>query len=433
MKLTNYDCIVVGAGPSGIMASITLGRKGLKTLLIEKESNIGGTNINCLVSPFMGFTDSSLNELNKGLLTELILQLKSINGTKGHIKDPIGFSPSITPIDLNKLKEVYENLLTSSKVKVIVNSSVVDAIVENNAIKSILIQNKDDFQVFSAKYYCDATGDGILAGITGIPYIYGRELDNKTQPSTLLFTMNNVNFDKIREELKNNPTNFTKSDISSDYLAVSGFFNEVILAKENNDFTINRDRVLFFQTFNDNEVLINTTRIFIPNVFEETSDYMIEGKKQIKQLELFFRKYIKGFENSKVNLVAKKLGIRESRHFICLSKLTETNITNGIIDDDTCCLCAYPIDIHSPIGSDISTNDKIIVYGIPYKTMVPEKINNLLITGRAINATHEASASSRITPTCMALGESAGKAIYLSFSNNISLKNIKGIDLKGIN
>ncbi len=78
---------------------------------------------------------------------------------------------------------------------------------------------------------------------------------------------------------------------------------------------------------------------------------------------------------------------------------------------------AYPIDVHAPTPEDPLYDGFITsgeYYEIPYRCLVPKKVEQLLMAGRCISATHEAQGSLRTSPACMALGQAAGTAAALS-------------------
>ena len=201
-------------------------------------------------------------------------------------------------------------------------------------------------------------------------------------------------------------------------MAVSGFFDIVNTAKEEGEFDIPRDRVLFFQGIYPGELFVNTTRILKRNGVpaEDLTKAEQEGYKQVFELIKFFRKYLPGFEKCYLEAVADEIGVRESRRFHCKYTLTINDVYEERVFPDSMAVCAFPIDIHDPKGCDLQwiRSKKVFCYDIPYGVMVPNKTDNLLITGRCIGAEHEALASARISPTAMALGQAAGVAAAIS-------------------
>ena len=146
----------------------------------------------------------------------------------------------------------------------------------------------------------------------------------------------------------------------------------------------------------------------------------------------FLQKYIPGFENARLRCIAPMSGVRESRRIVGLQTLTTDMVLNSTEHEDSVAICAFPIDIHDPIGEELNwiRKEKICCYDIPYGVMVPHKIDNLLVTGRCISASHEAIASARITATAMALGQAAGEAAGLAVQRKQPFRSVCVADLQ---
>lgn len=415
-----YDVIVAGAGPSGCMAAIAAARCGAKVLLIDKNGYPGGANTASMVCPMMAF-HSGDRQIIKGIAQEVIDRMMAKGACLGHIPDPLGVTSSITPIEPTMLKMVYFELLEEEKnITLLLHSFLCGAEVKENKITGIKVANKSGISFYCAKRFIDATGDGDLAAMCHIGFDLGRPTDNLAQPMTMMFKLGGVDLNKVIEYMEKNPEQFVLSegvDLHK-YLAVSGFFDIVNTAKEEGEFDIPRDRVLFFQGIYPGELFVNTTRILKRNGVsaEDLTKAEQEGYKQVFELIKFFRKYLPGFEKCYLEAVADEIGVRESRRFYCKYTLTINDVYEERVFPDSMAVCAFPIDIHDPKGCDLQwiRSKKVFCYDIPYGVMVPNKTDNLLITGRCIGAEHEALASARISPTAMALGQAAGVAAAIS-------------------
>lgn len=143
----------------------------------------------------------------------------------------------------------------------------------------------------------------------------------------------------------------------------------------------------------------------------------------------FARKYIPGFEKSRAmerGLTA--IGVRETRRIIGEYMLTGKEIADGKRFKDVIARNSTPMDIHSPEGNQIWVQVK--PYDIPYRCLVPRNIDNLLVAGRCISVTHEALASVRFIPCCMATGHAAGAAAAMAVKQGVSPRHIKIVDLQ---
>lgn len=428
----DYDIIVAGGGPGGVTAAIAAARNGAKTLLIEKNGFLGGMNTAAMVCPLMSFHAGD-KQIVKGIAEEIIQRLIRRKGSLGHVRDPLGVTSTITPVEPEILKQVYFEMTSElDNLDLLLHTFICGTSQQNGTVKNITCVNKSGMSTYTAGVFIDATGDGDVAAASRVDFFSGRENDGLSQPMTLMLKLGGVDFAPIREYIKNNPEQFIldeKVDIDK-YLAVSGFFDIVEQAKANGDFNIQRDRVLFFEGIHDGEIFVNLSRILKlsgTNAYDLTRAEII-GHRQVDEIILFFRKYIPGFKDSFLIATGSCIGVRESRRFKCQYTLTADDVMYGRTFDSSIAMCSFPIDIHDPMGSSLNWihQNRSSCYDIPFEVMLPKKVNNLLVTGRCISATHEAMASSRITATVMALGQAAGTAAAIVCRDGGQFKDIIG-------
>lgn len=424
-----YDVVVVGGGPAGINAAIASGRAGAKTLLVERYGFLGGMSTVALVYPWMTFHTNSGNHVIKGIAQEVVDRLMAIDGSPGHLRDTVGFTYTVTPYHPEKYKMVALDMLEEAGADVLVHSFVDKVEVDGNKITSVNLTTKSGPIRVSAKQFVDTSGDADVAYLSGAPCLQGRDSDHQTQPMTMKFRMRGVNLQRIKEEMKSNPGNFyRKTPIAElDELpltGVQGFYKEW----NESGIPINRDQVLFFAGPEDDEVLVNCTRVQGldgTNVFD-LSEGEKEGRKQMLMIAEFLQTKIPGFEKASISAVGSQIGIRETRRIEGLYALTLDDAVNGKKYEDTIALSGYPIDIHDPTGKGVQANDieGDGSYGIPYRCLVPKVIDNLLMGGRCISTTHEALATTRLTPSCMATGQAAGTAAALSIKDGVAPRDL---------
>lgn len=428
MKKT-FDVIIVGAGSSGINAAISAARKGMQVLLIDQNGYPGGTNTSAMVAPLMTF-HAGEKQVVKGIAQEIVDRLAERGGTLGHVPDPIGVVSSITPIDAELLKLVYFEMLSEEpNIVTLLHTFFMGVEMEKGRVQAVKVQNKSGIATYEAKVFIDATGDADLAAACNVDFMLGRKHDGMAQPMTLMFTVGNVDLEKTTEYVLQNPEQFILNqdcDLQQ-YLAVSGFFNLVEQARRNGDFPLPRDRVLFFQGVHPGEVIVNMTRVTkLSGVnAKELTEAEFEAHKQVDIVVAFLKKYIPGFSDARLRSIAAATGVRESRRITGVATLDSDMVLNNEQNDDAVAVCAYPIDIHDPVGAELNWIRKGKgCYDIPYGVMVPQKVANLLVTGRCISATHEAIASARITVTAMALGQAAGTAASLAVTQKTPFRDI---------
>ncbi len=424
-----FDIIIVGAGSAGINAAICASRQGLSVLLIDQNGYPGGTNTSAMVGPLMTFHDGD-TQVVKGIAQEIIDRLAAKGGTLGHIPDPIGVVSSITPVDCELLKQVYFEMLEEEKnIKTLLHTFFVDANISGSSVQSIRVTNKSGLKTYKGRVFIDASGDADLAAACGVEFKVGRTCDGMAQPMTLMFRLDNVCLDETREYVRNHPDQFVLNpncDLDR-YLAVSGFFSLVEKARENGDFPLPRDRVLFFQGVQPDEVTVNMTRVTqLSGVNgEDKTEAEFQAHRQADAALCFLKKYIPGFSNARLKGIGASTGVRESRRIVGVDTLDTDMIFKGYENDNSIAVCAYPIDIHDPLGADLNCGSSLkSSYDVPYGVMTPKTVANLLVTGRCISATHEALASARITATAMALGQAAGMAAAICAKENCTVQDM---------
>ncbi|WP_342748054.1 FAD-dependent oxidoreductase [Melghirimyces profundicolus] len=333
-----------------------------------------------------------------------------------------GFVHTVTPYDPEVYKVLAVEMLQEAGVDLLVHSFVDDLTVKESAIHSVQLTTKSGRFSVSADLFIDTTGDADVAHLAGAPTEKGRPGDRKTQPMTSKFRMRGVDLKKVKEAILADPDNFyPKTPVKElpdlPLTAVQGFYSQWKEA----DLPINRDQVLFFAGPADDEVLVNMTRVqdLDGTDVEDLSRAEYEGRKQVLMVADFLKKWIPGFENAGISNVGAQIGIRETRRIVGLYTLQKEDVIAGRHFEDVICRSGYPIDIHSPSGKNVEvawvSGDG--AFDIPYRSLVPQTVKNLLVAGRCLSASHEAIATSRLTPSAMGTGQAAGTAAALCLNN----------------
>lgn len=419
-----YDVVVIGGGPSGIVAAISAARTGASTLLIERYGFLGGMSTSALVYPWFTFHDMLGNQVVRGVAQEIVDRLQAIGASPGHLRDTVGFVWSITPFEKEAYKQLVFEMMNESGVDLLLHSLVYSLDVEGKSISSVNTVGKYGNETISGKIFIDASGDADIAELAGAPTIKGRTSDGKVQAVTLIFRLGDVNIDEITKYIISHPEDFHYQTLIDelDHLpltAVSGFFSHWKKAPK----SIPRDRLLFFMGPKEGEVGVNTTRVIDvdPTNPHDLTRAEIEGRYQVWQLVQFMRNEIPGFKNCNLIETAPQIGVRESRRIVGQYTLTENDVLAGRRFDDVIARCGAPIDIHVPGSNGLQLTDVANAYDIPYRVLLPQNIKNLLVAGRAVSSTHEAFASLRVTAPAMALGQAAGTAAAIAVMNSLSV------------
>ncbi|CAM3416056.1 FAD-dependent oxidoreductase [Marinicrinis lubricantis] len=423
-----YDVAVLGGGPAGIAAAISAARSGAKTILVERYGFLGGMSTLALVYPWMTFHTATGQQVIRGIAQEIVDRLQQVNASPGHLRDTVGFVHTLTPYDPERYKLLAFEMLEEAGVELLLHSVLTDARMEKGWIQAVTVRSRSSPLTIRAKAFVDATGDGELAYLAGAPWEFGNER-SKVQPMTMKFRMKGVQLEAVKRYMQQHPQEFYEKSLIDQLdelplTGVSGFFS---LWKQA-DLPLPRDGVLFFTGPGPDEVLVNVSRVsgLDPLKAEDLSKAEIEGRKQVFMLESFFRQWIPGFEHAYVSQVGTQIGIRETRRIIGEYVLNGEDVLSGARFPDCIARSGYPIDIHNPEGKGITANfiREGGAYDIPYRSIVPKDVDNLLLAGRCISTTHEAQATTRLTPSCMAIGEAAGAAAAITAQNHTAARDI---------
>jgi hypothetical protein len=193
-------------------------------------------------------------------------------------------------------------------------------------------------------------------------------------------------------------------------------------AQESGEYALTRIGGSIHPTPHKGLVHANLTRV--PNV-NATDPFAltnaeIEGRRQVSEYVRFLQQRHPGFENAYLAFTASHIGVRETRRLIGEYVLTGDDVVEGRTFDDAVVCCSAPIEDHHA-GKDVRWRyvEGDGYYQIPYRSLLPKTVDNLLVAGRCLSATHEAQASARNSAQCMAMGEAVGVAATLSLEQGV--------------
>lgn len=422
----NVDVLVVGGGPAGIIAAQAAADNNLKVALIESRSFLGGNMT--IGIPVLGFLGQKKNQIIKGLPQKFIDRLAEHNAASEHHPCPLHMSATFIEPDAVKL--VALEMLRESGVDVLLYTFCTGVIMDEEYLRGVIIESKAGREAIFSKIVIDCTGDADIAFCSGVPCEKGDEM-GRMQPPTLMFSVENVNIDKLRLSIVSQPQCYSTDFIPHEYFGLNHQFilvglRNLIRKARANGLDLPTDRTIIITGLRKSEAWINMTRV---NGIDGTDpESLTKGefiaRKQMENIINYLINYVPGFENSSLSRIAPFLGIRETRRITGKYVMTRDDIISCKRFSDSIAVASYPLDIHHPIGGDCTLEWCGDCYDIPYRSLIPLKVENLLIAGRSISATHEAMSSIRVMATCMALGEAAGRAAKMAIFDDLSPSQI---------
>jgi glycine/D-amino acid oxidase-like deaminating enzyme len=421
-KERETDVLVIGGGTSGVGSAVAAARAGARTIIVERYGFLGGVaNVGlCLHT----FHSSQGERIVAGLPWEMIQRMKALGGSTGPVWIENAHMKTTTPIDVETMKYVVQEMILESGGEILYHTSPLEVLTEGDTIRGVVVLSKGGRLLIRAKVVIDCTGDGDITTWAGGAFEKGRVGDAKMQRMSLVFKMGNVDVPRmfgdigkgaawapLPESGERYPVWWSATlqkyadDVAREglFLGTDEFWGNTVHARETN---INASRLQGLDGTNADDL----------------TKAEVEGKRQVFKLAEVLRKYVPGFEHSHIQATAPFIGVRETRRMVGEYQLTAEDCVSGRKFPDGIAKVGYPIDIHDPTsGKTLFTpiGGEDGSYDIPYRCLLPARIDQLLLAGRCISTTHEAMASSRTMVTGMMVGQAAGTAAALSIQAGI--------------
>ncbi len=408
------DVVVVGGGPAGIASAAEASRQGASTILIERYGFLGGAGTAAGVTNFCGLYMMKQGEpfrTVRGISKELTDALVRV----GSAVDPqlsLGGRTAVVPYNTFDYKRAADKLLIQSGVEIRFHCFVVGAIVENNRITAVITESKSGRQAIKANIFVDASGDADLAAFSGAPYEKGDE-QGRVQTPSMMFLMGGVENEKAERD------------------GIPGIEKAIHDAEKNGLYRFPRHEVIVRPQPTYGIWRANMTRISRMNKsidgtnVEDMSFAEVEGRRQVEMYARFLKEHVPGFEKSYIIESAPEVGLRETRRIIGQYVIGEEDVLSGASFPDAIGCNSWPAERH---GGDGGIKWAWIrdrgYHQIPYGSLLPRKVRNLLVAGRCISADPIAQSSLRVSGPCFAMGQAAGLAAAICTKNQMLPRQI---------
>ncbi|MBP5638440.1 MAG: FAD-dependent oxidoreductase [Victivallales bacterium] len=456
--LAEADVIVCGGGTAGVVAAIAAARNGARTVLVEGQGSLGGmmTFGNAGITMFTKYSGSREEHdkdeqtlktnpeailLVGGIPVELVRRLMANGNAVGNE----GVFSSYILTDSEEFKRVLFQMMKEAGVELQLHSMIVDVIQKDGRLGGVVIESKSGREFLPGKIVIDTTGDGDVAAKAGVPYWCGvSSKDICASPATMgacapvgvMFKVANVDLQKTFDYLERNPDRYVEHPFSRFSLAA---------AKRNLEKGDNCTSCIkfsegegWFQIYNTpHRGVVTICCPCVKNIDGLDSRQLSHAEAVIAEMVGHWveriREQIPGFEE--IFLIdCPQIGVRETRHIEGDYVLTALDMYNSRHFDDCIGFGSHPFDIN-PRPEWLKEPEKAYrprwSFEIPYRCLIASKVSNLLLAGRCISATHEASGSIRTTVQCMITGEAAGTAAALAVKQSVSPRELSAEVLRG--
>lgn len=416
--IAEVDVLVAGGGPAGVAAATAAGRAGLNVLMIERYGFCGGMATagmsGAVCGLFTSVKQGQPEQLVHGFAGEFYHHLQARHA----VSDPFAFGATALVVhDPQVWKDIADDLLAASGARVLFHTLLTGVVMEDGRLSGVIIENKSGRQVIRAKRFVDATGDADLCVKAGVSHTVGR--NGLVQYPTMVFRMSQVEL---------------PLGVSHSAPQMEAWIEQA----ERQGMRLPRKHIYLMPSPRPGEVMCNVTSILRedgrPIDATDAADLTWaeqQGRRQVREYERFLRRYVPGYAGAWLNDVAPQIGIRQSRTIVARGRLCNDDVFQARKSVRAVARSAWCIEAHGADGIFMFYLDDDY-YDIPYDTLLPEVVPNLITAGRTLCAEHEALASARVTAQCFLTGYAAGWAAALSLRDHCAFKDIHVDELQSI-
>jgi len=413
--LGEYDVVVIGGGPAGLAAAASAARRGAHTLLVEAYGFLGGMGTAGGVTNFAGLYgrhQGEMRQLVRGAVDELLARLEAMGGLN-QPQDGMQGRIRVRSYDTSVYKCAADQWMLAAGVKLLFHAQAASVLMQGERIAALVVESKSGRQAIRANVFIDCSGDADVAAFAGVPYEVGDGQGSGLFPSTM-FRVGQVDAALALAAV-------------GEFKAINDYM-ERARQEHPGRYRFPREGAILRPQIHPAEWRANVTQIAnaegrAMNAVDaaELSAGEVEGRRQIAEYFRFLREQVPGFAASRIVEIAPQVGIRETRRIEGLYALTGDDILNSARFEDSIGINAWPMELHRAGGISwgFPSDDNRAYNDLPWRMIVPQKVENLLVAGRCASMTHEGQSAARASGGCFVMGQAAGTAAALAGSTPV--------------
>lgn len=410
-----YDVVIAGGGPSGIAAAVSAARHGARTLLIEHYGFLGGMGTAGGVTNFAGLYGRHhgvMQQMVHGVVDDLLARLEALGGLN-QPQDGMQGRIRVRSYDVSAYKCAADQMLDAAGVQCLFHASAAGVLMKADRIAALVVETKSGRMAIRGGVFIDCTGDGDVAAHAGVPFVVGDGAGSGLFPTTM-FRVGHVDPEPALAAI-------------GEFSAINHFMERA--HKQHPDrYRFPREGAILRPQINPTEWRANVTQLrnaeggAMNGVdARQLSEGEKEGRRQIVNYLHFLREQVPGFEKARIVDIAPQVGIRETRRIEGIYALRGEDILDSTRFNDSIGINTWPMELHAegrvdwrfPTDSDRPFNE------LPWRMLVPRKVQNLLVAGRCASMTHEGQSAARVSGGCFVMGQAAGTGAALAGSASV--------------
>ncbi len=414
--IVETDVLVVGSGPGGLAAALAAARAGVKTVLVERYGCLGGNITQVGVEGFAWYRHEKTVD-SEGIGPEFETRARAMGAA---MPEPQSLSHALYA---EMFKHVADVMAQEAAVQVMLHRLCVAPILEGGALKGVIVESKAGREAILARRVIDATGDADIAFRSGAPTHKSPKED--MMAASVMFSMSGVNKQRFIDHVKADPQTYRDWSGNGEWdIETSGKEDDMFSPFLRKPFKQALDAGILppnlatiagtWGAVSDQGDLTYLNLIALPGCDGTDPDDLtaaeIEGRRQAIYAIEALKRFLPGCETAKLRNFGMTLGVRDTRKIEAAYNLTADDVRGEGRFEDSIGIFPEFIDGYGLLI--LPTTGRY--FHVPYRSLLPTGVENLLVAGRSIGGDRTSHAAVRNMMCCAVSGQGAGVAAAVS-------------------